>query len=175
MWARCTGHRSHRSSLQEIELALQRVSARENRAELYDTLAQRAGIDLPPRSVWLLYRLADRPACTVNEVAERLKVDPELIQPGVDGLLAAGMVEERRRGAECDLYLTPKGTTALDKLTEARRSGLTELLEGWNPEEHPEIIEMVKQPRPLAAGRRRAHGGGRHAACTGRGGRRRGD
>ena len=54
------------------------------------------------------------------------------------------MVEERRRGAECDLYLTPKGTTALDKLTEARRSGLTELLEGWNPEEHPEIIEMVK-------------------------------
>jgi len=33
----------------------------------------------------------------------------------------------------------------LDKLTEARRRGLTELLEGWNPEEHPEIIEMVKQ------------------------------
>ena len=33
---------------------------------------------------------------------------------------------------------------ALDKLTEARRAGLTELLEGWNPEEHPEIIAMVK-------------------------------
>jgi DNA-binding MarR family transcriptional regulator len=74
-----------------------------------------------------------------------LKIDPDLIQPGVDGLLSAGMVEERRRGAECDLYLTPTGTAALDKLTEARRSGLTELLEGWNPEEHPEIIEMVKQ------------------------------
>jgi hypothetical protein len=29
-------------------------------------------------------------------------------------------------------------------LTEARRSGLTELLEGWNPEEHPEVIDMVK-------------------------------
>ena len=67
-----------------------------------------------------------------------------MIQPGVDGLLAAGMIEERRRGAECDLYLTAAGTAALDKLTEARRSGLTELLEGWNPEEHPEIIEMVK-------------------------------
>jgi MFS family permease len=134
-----------RSSLQEIELALTRMSTRENRAELYHTLAQRAGISLPPRSVWLLYRLADRPACTVNEVAERLKVDPTLIQPGVDGLLDAGMIEERRRGAECDLYLTSKGSTALEKLTEARRSGLTELLEGWNPEEHPEIIEMVKQ------------------------------
>ena len=80
----------------------------------------------------------------MNEVADRLKIDPELIQPGVDGLLSAGMVEERRRGAECDLYLTATGTLALEKLTEARRSGLTELLEGWNPEEHPEVIEMVK-------------------------------
>ena len=38
----------------------------------------------------------------------------------------------------------PAGTAALDKLTEARRAGLTELLDGWNPEEHPEIIAMVK-------------------------------
>jgi EmrB/QacA subfamily drug resistance transporter len=133
-----------RSSLQEIELALTRLSARENRVELYQTLAHRAGIDLPPRAVWLLYRLADQPGCTIDDVAQRLKVDPDLIQPGVDGLLAAGMIEERSRGVECDLDLTAAGTTALGKLTEARRTGLTELLEGWNPEEHPEIIEMVK-------------------------------
>ena len=138
------GAPQHRSSLQEIQLALERVSARENRPELYRTLAQRAGIDLPPRSCWLLYRLADQPAASVSEVAERLKVDPEVIQPGVDGLVSAGMIEERRQGAECDLHLTAAGSTALEKLTEARRAGLTELLEGWNPEEHPEIIEMVK-------------------------------
>jgi DNA-binding MarR family transcriptional regulator len=133
-----------RTSLQEIELALQRMSARENRAELYETLAQRAGIDLPPRSVWLLYRLADRPACTLGEVADHLKVDPSVIQPGLDGLVSAGMIQERRRGTECDLSLTSTGSGALEKLTEARRRGLTELLEGWNPEEHPEVIEMVK-------------------------------
>ena len=133
-----------RSSLQEIELALQRFADRENRAELYETLAQRAGIDLPPRSCWLLYRLADRPACTVQEVATRLKVDQDIIQPGVEGLVAAGMVEEVTRDTECDLTLTPLGLTAIDRLTEARRGGLTELLEGWNPEEHPEVIDMVK-------------------------------
>ena len=38
----------------------------------------------------------------------------DLIQPGVDGLLAAGMIEERRRGAECDLSLTTAGTAAYD-------------------------------------------------------------
>ena len=69
------GMQGERSSLQEIQLALERVANRENRAELYQTLAHRAGIDLPSRSCWLLYRLADRPACTVREVAKRLKVD----------------------------------------------------------------------------------------------------
>jgi EmrB/QacA subfamily drug resistance transporter len=134
-----------RSSLEEIELALQRFAARENREELYQTLANRAGIDLAPRSCWLLYRLSDRPACTVQEVAARLKVDPDIIQPGVDGLVAAGMVEEVTRGNECDLALTPVGLTAIERLTEARRGGLTELLEGWNPQEHPEVIDMVKE------------------------------
>src|SRR4029077_1821081 len=134
-----------RSSLEEIQLALERMSARENRGELYHTLAERAGIDLPPRSVWLLYRLAENPATTVADLSYQLKVDPALIEPGVEGLVSAGMIEEHPRGAEYDLHLTRTGTTALEKLTDARRSGLTELLEGWNPEEHPEVIEMVKQ------------------------------
>jgi len=134
-----------RSSLEEIQLALERYSARENREELYRTLAGRAGLDLPPRSCWLLYRLADRPACTVAEVSGRLKVDSAIIQPGVDGLVDAGMVEEVTRGIDCDLVLTPLGSAAIAQLAEARRSGLTELLEGWNLQEHPEVLEMVRQ------------------------------
>ncbi len=134
-----------RSSLEEIQLALERLSARENRGELYHTLAVRAGIDLPPRSCWLLYRLSENPATTVADLSYQLKIDPALIEPGVEGLVSAGMIEERVRGAEFDLHLTPAGMTALEKLTEARRSGLTELLEGWNPEEHPEVIAMVKE------------------------------
>ncbi len=140
-------HGMNRSSLQEIELALERFSARENRGELYRTLATRAGVDLPPRSCWLLYRLSENPAVTVTDLAQKLKVDPALILPGVEGLVAAGMVERRsaRANGDRDLYVTASGVTAMNKLTEARRSGLTELLEGWNPEEHPEVIEMVKE------------------------------
>jgi len=134
-----------RNSLDEIQLALERFSSRENRVELYQTLAARAGIDLPPRSCWLLYRVADQPSSTVGQVASRLKVDPEIIEPGLAGLIDAGMIAEVHRGPECDLVLTEAGQGAIDQLTEARRSGLTELLEGWNPEEHPEVIEMVKE------------------------------
>jgi EmrB/QacA subfamily drug resistance transporter len=141
------GMLEHRSSLQEIELALQRISARENRGELYRTLAQRAGVDLQPRAVWLLYRLADHPACTASEVAQRLKVDVELIQPAVDALVAEGMIEERSRqdGGACEFHLTAAGRQAIHKLTDARRSSLSELLEGWDLDEHPEVIDMVRQ------------------------------
>ena len=89
-------HGMNRTSLKEIELALDRISARENRAELYQTLATRAGVELPPRSCWLLYRLSEYPACTVTDLAQKLKVDLALIEPGLDGLVAAGMVEGRR-------------------------------------------------------------------------------
>jgi len=139
------GAQETRSSLEEIELALHRYASRENRTELYQTLATRAGIDLPPRSVWLLYRLADRPMCTVHDVASELKVDKDIIEPGVTGLVAAGMVERVERGDQHDLAVTPLGQDAMVRLTEARRHGLTELLDGWSPEEHPEVIAMVKE------------------------------
>jgi EmrB/QacA subfamily drug resistance transporter len=132
------------SSLQEIQLSLERIANRENRVELYRTMAHRAGIDLPPQSCWLLYRLADRPAETVQQVAARLKVSREILEAGVRGLVAAGMVVVVQRGTEHDVTLTPAGLDAMARLTEARRNGLTELLEGWNPREHPELEAMVK-------------------------------
>ena len=142
-----------RSSLQEMELALTRLSDRENRVELYQTLAQRAGIDLPPRSVWLLYRLADQPACTVNDVAQRLKVGADLIQPGVDGLLAAGMIEERRRGAECDLALTSAGTAALGEADRGPPGGADRTAGGLEPRGAPRDHRDGEGPGPLPVGR----------------------
>jgi EmrB/QacA subfamily drug resistance transporter len=133
-----------RSSLDEIQLSLERVAVRENRGNLYRAMAQRAGIDLPPQSCWLLYRLADRPTETVREVASRLKVSREILEQAVRGLVAVGMVLVVQRGADWDVTLTPAGINAMERLTEARRAGLTELLEGWNLREHPEIIVMVK-------------------------------
>ena len=133
-----------RTSLQEIELALERLAARENRAELYRTLAARAGLEMTPRACWLLYRLADRPDCTLAGVADRLKVPVDRISPAVDALAGAGMITRADRADGCDLRLTAAGDDAIERLTAARRAGLNDLLEGWDPEAHPEIQEMVR-------------------------------
>jgi len=139
------GMHESRSSLDEIQLALQRLAQRENRRELYTTLAQRAGLQLDARPTWLLYRFADRPDCTLESVASRLNVDPERIEEGVDALVSTGLVKMEDGPGACEFNLTERGHDAIDRLRTARRDGLTELLEGWDPEAHPEIGVMVRR------------------------------
>jgi MFS family permease len=133
-----------RTSLGEVQRLLERATSRENRRELYETLSKRAGIDLEPRAVWLLYRLADRPGRTVEEVGAQLKVDPERLRAGVIELVSAGLVENVDDTGHHKLVVTATGRYVIEKLTVARRQSLTELLEGWDPESHPEVVEMIR-------------------------------
>ncbi len=135
------------TSLEEIERLLSRAASRERRAELYATLATRAGIDIAPQAVWLLYRIADRPDCSVEEIGVRLKVAPDQISGGIDSLVESGLVEHDPAAAvgTGKLVLTDAGRAAIEQLTAARRDSLLALLEGWDPEKHPEVIDLVRR------------------------------
>jgi EmrB/QacA subfamily drug resistance transporter len=133
-----------RSSLGEVQRILERAASRENRRELYTTLATRAGLELDPRAVWMLYRLADRPDCTLEDVGARLNIDPQRLEGGADALVSAGMLEREGPAGGCTLVLTTPGHEAIERLTAARRDSMTELLEGWDPDDHPEVVEMVR-------------------------------
>ncbi len=133
-----------RTSLGEVRGILERAANRENRRELYGILASRAGLDLDPRACWTLYRLADWPESTLEEMSDHLGIDPERLEVGVDSLVAAGMVGPVAGAEGRGLDLTAAGRSAIEKLTAARRDSMTELLEGWNPEEHPEVIELIR-------------------------------
>jgi DNA-binding MarR family transcriptional regulator len=134
-----------RTSLGEVQRILERAASRENRRELYEILAARAGLDLDPRACWLLYRLADQPDSRLEDVGARLKVDPVRLEVAVDSLLAAALIERTTGGKGGLLVLTPSGQSAIDALTTARRQSMTELLEGWDPEAHPEVVALIRQ------------------------------
>ena len=145
-----------RTSLEEVKLLLQRAASRENRAELYGSLAARAGLDLQPRAVWLLYRLADREASTTEEVGARLKVDPARLREGGGRPGRGG--HGRARPCRTDhhsVVVTPRGEEAMEKLTIARRQSLTEVLEGWDPEDPSRGGGDDPGPGQGPAGRRR--------------------
>ncbi len=133
-----------RTSLGELQRILDRAASRENRGELYLMLGSRAGLDLAPRACWLLYRLTDHAGASLDEMSTRLKVDPAELEPAVDALKAAGMVEQEPQESGGHLVLTPSGRAAIDALTTARHQSMNELLEGWDPEAHPEVEEMIR-------------------------------
>ncbi len=135
---------SPRNSLDEVQRLLERAVNHEDRRELYEMLAGRAGLALRPRACWLLYRVADRPDATVEEVAAQLHVDPDRLREGVDELEAADMIACVERAGGRRLEVTGAGTDAIDRLTRARRDSLSELLEGWDTEEHPEVVAMIR-------------------------------
>jgi DNA-binding MarR family transcriptional regulator len=59
-------------------------------------------------------------------------------------LISAGLVENVDDTGHHKLVVTATGRYVIDKLTVARRQSLTELLEGWDPESHPEVVEMIR-------------------------------
>ncbi|HEV3280441.1 MAG TPA: MFS transporter [Acidimicrobiales bacterium] len=155
-----------RTSLGEVRRILERAASRENRGELYETLAKRAHLDLEPAGVWMLYRLADRPGFTLEQVGAHLKVDPRHLSASIDSLVSAGFLRRDRESNGSDrpgrdsattngpgaalpsdpssLVLTAAGQEAIERLTAARRASMTELLEGWDPQAHPEVLELVR-------------------------------
>jgi EmrB/QacA subfamily drug resistance transporter len=134
-----------RTSLEEVERQLVGLLGRENRGDMYRRLAARAGLDLDPRSTWLLYRFDDYPACTPDELADRIGAPRGRIADRVARLEELGLVEEGAARGEQDLELTPAGRSAIDRLTAARRDGLADLLAGWHPDEHPELAARLRE------------------------------
>jgi hypothetical protein len=108
------------TSLHEMERILTSLTERQNRWRIYERLAVRAGLDLPPEELWLLARLGEG-------------------RSG-NGEALAGL---ERRGLADGTALTGEGEAALVRMRAAEREGLNELLSAWSPEEHTELRALL--------------------------------
>jgi EmrB/QacA subfamily drug resistance transporter len=117
--------------LRELERALSLLAAREHRWELYERLAGRASLDLPPPELWLLARLGER---------RPLDADESRIAAALEQLRERSLVETEDDGA---FTLTATGREDYERLVAARCAGLRELLDGWRPDEEPELQRLV--------------------------------
>jgi EmrB/QacA subfamily drug resistance transporter len=145
-------------ALREIERALSRLARREERWQLYERLGGRAGLDLAPPELWLLARLGERTPLTEDQLGEQLPVDPVQIAAALEQLERRSLVEQDGGGP---IELTKTGREDYERLVTARCDGLRELLSGWDPDEHPQLRELIDKlgrdlvseiPAPAAAG-----------------------
>jgi EmrB/QacA subfamily drug resistance transporter len=128
--------------VREVERALSLLAAREQRWGIYERLSARAQVDLLPPELWLLARLGERAPLTRAELAEQLRIDePEVVAP-LGSLCADGYARETDDGT---IVLTAVGEAGYERLLDARRAGLSELLDGLEPADHPELQQLVER------------------------------
>jgi DNA-binding MarR family transcriptional regulator len=131
--------RAERTSIQEIERALLRLSDADMRRRGYERIAELAGLDLPGPSCWVLARLARFGDVAGVELAREAGVSVERGRPYVDRLVAQRLVV-RYDGM---LRLTPAGSAAADRVFAAKRAGLERLLADWSPDQHTDLARML--------------------------------
>ncbi len=144
-----------RTSLEEIELALGALMSRENRVAVYKLLAQQVGLDLSGRQTGMLMQIGYHQPVRLKELCRRLHIPTEsldkLFRQLQDKGLARTTATENPEGPipvtgdapEPAIMLTEQGQEVYQKLVAARRSGLDKLLEGWAPEQHEDLANLL--------------------------------
>ncbi len=127
------------TSLDELETRLSTLARKQNQWQAYDHLNALAGLDLGPRETWLLRRLDEHDAATDAELAEKLRLSEGEFRPMLAALRTRAFVEPSSP------ELTAGGEAAVAKLMAARSEEIRAMLEGWHPDEHPEVLQLIER------------------------------
>jgi EmrB/QacA subfamily drug resistance transporter len=129
-----------RSSAEELERAVGVLAGREDAQRVYGWIADRAGTKVGPGATWLLGWLGRRGTVAATSLPSSRLASPERITAWAEDLRRAGYV-----AGDGTLDLTPGGRAILDRVAAAREEGLRRLLEGWQPELHPELLARLRE------------------------------
>jgi DNA-binding transcriptional ArsR family regulator len=130
------------TSLEELERIITALLARENRWRIYADVASRAKLDLSAPELWMLARLGEREPLTLDSFSADLKVPVQALEAPLQELRDRKIVEKNELG---ELRLTVLGLGMRNRLMEARRNGLTDLLARWEPNKHPDVLALLNR------------------------------
>ena len=131
------------TSLEELERIVARITARENRWRVYQSAASRMGIGLEPDELWLLARLGEaRGPVTQVELEARLQMAGGQCEDLLARLLDTGMASASETGT---FSLSAKGAADYQRLVRQREVDLRKMLADWKPDEHPEVLLMMRE------------------------------
>jgi EmrB/QacA subfamily drug resistance transporter len=131
-----------RSSLDDIERALTRLTSRQSLWDRYEVVIRKAGCAITVPQAYGLFRLYAAAPINQEVAAKRMGLPLAHLQPKIDDLVATGHVS---RTADGTLDLTAGGREVIAELSAARTQILEEQLEGWSPQQHADLVLMLKQ------------------------------
>ena len=128
-------------SLAEIARALSVLIGRKRMLEYLRRLTTEAGVDLPLADGWVLVQLRRNPSwdrAALLALAHEQKISAEDVDAAERDVVAKGLLTK-------DLQLTPTGTEIADRLRATLRARLEVLLDGWSPEQYPDLVRLLDQ------------------------------
>ncbi len=129
-------------SLAEIVNKLGRVSRREGAREIVVRVAARAGVELSPAACWLLARLSEDHAPDLATLASHFDIGVDTLTGAREELARARLIAPSSGDPSVE-ELTAAGHATLERLVATGEQRLSDLLEGWRPEEHEDLARMI--------------------------------
>jgi EmrB/QacA subfamily drug resistance transporter len=125
----------------EAARALSVLIGRDKRRRLVANIAARAGVDLSPAACWLIAHLHDDPAMDIPEMSRAFDIPEAATAGALQELTAHGYVTRDDAGAVTDV--TAAGHQVAEKLIAERTASLERLVEGWSPDDHPDLAVLL--------------------------------
>jgi len=145
-----------RTSEEEMRRAVTSLLSRERRREVYGGMVAVAGLALSPRAGWLLLRLGEHRGESSAGMARLLSISVAELHGRMRELVEAGYVKPGPADPARSAELTAAGETAYTRLFAAREDRIAQLLDGWQPDLHPKLLQLLDEiTHELAAGRER--------------------
>ena len=129
-----------RTSFEELARSLSVLAEHDNQVVVFKHLVDRAGLHLDVPSAWALLRTSSHQGESMPHLATALKIPESQLAPVIDYLVSGGWLD-RDRGHQ--ISMTDQGQEAITRLTLAWRDGLAEFLEGWSPDQHEELGNLL--------------------------------
>jgi EmrB/QacA subfamily drug resistance transporter len=136
---------TQRTSIDELERALTRLSSRENVKQRYASTIAKSGIDISVPEAYGLFRLCQHGPTRIEDIPARLKMSMAEVRPHLDRLIQSGRARIDGEGPNATVVMTEAGEAAVEALSAARRAIMAEQLDGWSPEKHGELLAMLRQ------------------------------
>jgi EmrB/QacA subfamily drug resistance transporter len=146
-------------SLSEILRALSVLVGRQQMRQWLESVASDAGLDLPIADGWVLAQLRRDPKVDLRSLAASQRISLSAVDTAVADLVERGLLETPEleilpalgvdhAGTEAEpsvpaMSLSPSGALVADQLIDAVRSRLESLLQGWSPEQYPELVHVL--------------------------------
>jgi hypothetical protein len=164
-------------STAEMLRALGVLVGRQRMRDWLARVAVEAGVDVPLAGCWVLVQLRREPGVDLFARAAEHKISGSVIDSAISDLERRTLITTAPADPVSDPVpgrpgalsrpvrsVTPAGTIVADELIDAIRDRLAGLLDGWSPEQYPDLARLLQQfASDIVPGERALEGSGARA------------